>query len=136
MTDAHPHDIEEDLYREIILDHYREPRNVGRIEDAAIRRKEMNSSCGDAVEMFVALAKDGTVAKATFVGRGCALSQASASLLTEKLKGMPLDAVRRLSQDDILKLLGVQVGTTRIRCALLPLKTLMQAIADRDASTV
>ncbi|HTK04272.1 MAG TPA: SUF system NifU family Fe-S cluster assembly protein [Candidatus Eisenbacteria bacterium] len=114
---------DEEMYRENILDHYREPHNAGRIEGATFSHRELNPSCGDTIEMYVKIA-DGRVADVKFDGHGCAISQASVSMLTDHVKGMDVAALRALTKEDVFRLLGVQVGMTRLRCALLGLKTL------------
>ena len=120
--------MEEELYREVILEHYKHPHNAGRLEGADFSRKELNPSCGDAVELFVAMGQDGRVSEVKFDGTGCAISQASASMLTDRIKGMTMDELRALKQDDVFSMLEVPLGAGRIRCALLSLKTLHKAI--------
>ncbi len=111
-----------DMYRENILDHYREPHNVGSLTDAAVHHKELNPSCGDTVEIFIKFDGD-RVSEVSFIGQGCAISQAAASLLTDHIKGMSTAELTALTQQDIFDLLGFPVGMTRLRCALLGLKT-------------
>ncbi len=94
--------MEETLYMENILDHYKHPRNAGRIDDADFSGRELNPSCGDVVELFVKM-DGGRVAEAKFAGRGCAVSQASVSMLTEKMKGMNLEELRRRSAADEMR---------------------------------
>lgn len=115
--------IDEQFYREYILDHYRNPRNYGRIEGADISHEELNPLCGDLVGMDFRL-RDGVIEEVKFHGRGCAISQASASLLTERLTGMSLEEARRISKEDVLEELGIQISPARLKCALLPLKVL------------
>lgn len=112
-----------DLYRENILDHYRHPRNYGTIEDADISYEDTNPLCGDRVRIDLRV-EDGKIADIKFSGRGCAISQASASILTEMVEGADLDEVRRLSAQDILDELGVPISPARVKCALLGLKVL------------
>jgi nitrogen fixation NifU-like protein len=119
--------MDDELYRELILEHYKHPHNAGRLDDATHSHKELNPSCGDTVEIFVAV-KDGKVMDVKFDGRGCAVSQASASLLTDRIKGLGLEEIRKLSQQDIFDMLAVPIGVGRIRCALLSLKTLHKAL--------
>jgi len=114
---------DEAMYRENILDHYREPHNKGRLEDATFRHQELNPSCGDTIELFVKL-DGGKVADVRFDGHGCAISQAAVSMLTDHLKGMDVAALQALAKEDVFRLLGVEVGMTRLRCALLGLRTL------------
>jgi len=114
---------DDQFYREFILDHYKNPRNFGRIEGADISHEEYNPLCGDLVGMDLKIA-DGVIEEARFHGRGCAISQASASLMTERLQGMPLEAARRISKDDVLEQLGIDISPARLKCALLTLKVL------------
>lgn len=125
---------DEQFYREFILDHFRNPRNYGRLEGADITHEEHNPLCGDVVGMDFKL-DDGTIADVRFHGRGCAISQASASLLTERLKGLSLEVARDISRDDVLAELGIQISPARLKCALLPLKVLKVGawgLADED----
>jgi nitrogen fixation NifU-like protein len=115
--------VDEQFYREYILDHYKNPRNFGRLEGATISHEEDNPLCGDVVGIDL-LVKDGEIADVRFHGRGCAISQASASLLTERIKGMPLAEARRIGKEDVLEELGIQISPARIKCALLSLKVL------------
>ena len=110
-------DMEDELYREVLLEHYKHPHNAGRLDDATHAHKELNPSCGDAVELFVRVGADGRVEDVKFDGRGCAISQASASMLTDKIKGMTLDEIRTMKQDDVFEMLSVPIGAGRIRCA-------------------
>jgi nitrogen fixation protein NifU and related proteins len=125
---------DEQFYREFILDHFRNPRNYGRLESADISHEEHNPLCGDVVGMDFKV-EDGTIADVRFHGRGCAISQASASLLTERLKGLRLEEAREISRDDVLEELGIQISPARLKCALLPLKVLKVGawgLADQD----
>jgi nitrogen fixation protein NifU and related proteins len=114
---------DDQFYREYILDHYKNPRNFGRIETPDITHEEYNPLCGDMVGMDFRL-RDGVIEDVMFHGRGCAISQASASLLTERLKGMTLDDARQVSKDDVLEELGIDISPARLKCALLSLKVL------------
>jgi nitrogen fixation NifU-like protein len=114
---------DEQFYREYILDHYKNPRNFGRIEAPDITHEEYNPLCGDVVGMDFRL-RDGVIEDVMFHGRGCAISQASASLMTERLKGMTLDEARQLSKEDVLEELGIDISPARLKCALLSLKVL------------
>lgn len=124
------------MYRENILEHYKSPRNVGRISDATFAHREINQSCGDTIELYVRLDGSGRIAEVKFEGQGCAISQAAVSMLTEKLIDLTVDEATKLGQDDVFALLGFPVGATRLRCALLGLKTLQAGIAaQRGTST-
>ena len=114
---------DDQFYREYILDHYKNPRNFGRIEDADISHEEYNPLCGDLVGMDFRV-RDGVIAEVRFHGRGCAISQASASLLTERLKGRSLEEARTISKEDVLDELGIDISPARLKCALLSLKVL------------
>ena len=105
---------DDQFYREYILDHYKNPRNFGRIEDADISHEEYNPLCGDLVGMDFRV-RDGVIAEVRFHGRGCAISQASASLLTERLKGRSLEEARTLSKEDVLDELGIDISPARLK---------------------
>jgi nitrogen fixation NifU-like protein len=108
------------MYRQQILDHYRNPRNYGELSDATFSHTGENPSCGDEIRVDVVLADDGeTIERVAFSGDGCAISQAAASMLTGELVGLTLDERQELDRDDILDLLGVEVTPMRIKCAVL-----------------
>ena len=114
---------DDQFYREFILDHYKNSRNFARLEGADVSHEEYNPLCGDLVGMDFRL-RDGVIEDVRFHGRGCAISQASASLLTERLMGMSLDEARQISRDDVLEQLGIDISPARLKCALLSLKVL------------
>jgi nitrogen fixation NifU-like protein len=118
-----------DVYKELVLDHYRHPRNYGDLPDANARAKDSNVLCGDTIEMQLRLNRD-RIEDVRFRGQGCAISLASASMLTELSKGKPISEVKKLGKKEIIKLLGADPGLTRIECALLGLKVLKMAIYD------
>jgi len=116
-----------EFYRERIIDHYRNPRNYGSIEDAQIKVQESNPLCGDDVELYIKLDKDGKIEDIKFKGRGCAISTASASLMTELLKGKKVDELLSFTKRELLEALGVEtlgLNPVRMKCALLPYKAL------------
>ena len=117
----------DNLYREIILDHYRNPRNKGTLDPADFSYEDTNPLCGDEVRIDLRVAGD-RVADVKFSGRGCAISQASASILTELVEGRPLAEVKALTKDDLLEELGIPVSPARLKCALLGLKVLKAGI--------
>lgn len=117
----------DDFYREYILDHYKNPRNYGTLENPDISYEEDNPVCGDRVRIDIKL-EDNRIADIRFQGEGCAISQASASILTEMVKGKTLEEVRQLSKEDLLKQLGISLGPVRIKCALLSLKVLKAGV--------
>ena len=114
---------DDQFYREYIIDHYKNPRNYGRLEHPDISHEENNPLCGDVVGMDFRV-KEGVIDDIRFHGRGCAISQASASLLTERLKGMSLDEAKKIGKDDVIGELGIEISPARIKCALLSLKVL------------
>ena len=121
-------DMENTLYKEELLEHYRHPRNYGELRDEAIASQSLNPSCGDQVAIYVK-ADGGRLAEISFTGKGCVISQAAASMLTEKVKGQLLQTILELDTAAMLGLVGIPLGPTRLRCALLSLEALHQAIA-------
>lgn len=109
-----------DMYRQQILDHYKNPRNYGEIEDSTFTHVGENPMCGDTIEMDVVLDDDeSTIEHVAFRGDGCAISQAAASMLSKKLQGMETDTLAEMDRDDIVDMLGVDVSPMRIKCAVL-----------------
>jgi nitrogen fixation protein NifU and related proteins len=121
----------DDLYRDYILEHYRRPHNFGVLESPSATHEGANPLCGDRITMQLGI-RDGKVAEVAFTGRGCAISQASASLLTDEVKGMTIDAASAFRADDLLDLLGIEISPARLKCAMLSLETLGAALADVD----
>jgi nitrogen fixation protein NifU and related proteins len=117
----------DDLYRQYILEHYRDPRNHGHLDHPDLHAGDTNPLCGDRIALDLALDGD-RVREVRFDGRGCAISQASASMLTERVEGATLDELRAIKPEDIFEMLGVTIGPARQRCALLSLRVLHQAI--------
>jgi nitrogen fixation NifU-like protein len=122
--------LSSDFYRELILDYYRNPRNFGKLDPHDIDAKDVNPLCGDEIEMQIRVSGDkDKIEEIRFIGKGCAISQASASMLTEMAKGKPLEWVKELSRDDILKMLGTSdLGPARIKCAMLSVKVLKTGV--------
>lgn len=121
-----------DMYRQRILDHYRNPQNYGELEDADLHYMDDNPSCGDEIEMY-AIVEDDEVVDVKFDGKGCAISMASASLLTEKVVGMSLEEVRELETEDVQEMLGIDLSPARVKCAVLGLKVLEGGIVEYEA---
>jgi nitrogen fixation NifU-like protein len=119
----------DDLYRDEILEHYRRPHNFGTLPDADATYEGSNPLCGDRITLMLDIA-DGRVADVAFTGRGCAISQASASMLTDEIRGRSLEDVVALSNQDVLDLLGIEISPARLKCALLSIDTLKHAIAE------
>jgi nitrogen fixation NifU-like protein len=118
----------DDMYREVILDHYKNPRNKGTLDPADFSFEDDNPLCGDRIRIDVRVGEDNKVKEVAFLGQGCAISQASASMLTEHILGKSLDEVKQLSKDDILEMLGIELGPVRLKCALLSLKVLKAGV--------
>lgn len=113
----------DDLYREVIIEHYKNPGFRGELDPHDISFEDENPLCGDHIRVDLRVGPEGQVTEAAFSGHGCAISQASADLLMETLIGKTVDEVKALTKEDILDLLGVeQLGPVRLKCALLPLK--------------
>ena len=119
--------MSDDLYREIILDHYRNPRNKGILDPADYTYEDVNPLCGDEIRIDVRV-KDDKIDEIAFSGRGCAISQASASILMEMTDGRPLDEVKAITKEDLLEELMVPISPARLKCALLSLKVLKAGI--------
>jgi nitrogen fixation NifU-like protein len=116
-----------DIYQEHILDLYKHPLNKGKLDDAQVHQHEMNSSCGDNFTFHLLFEKN-KLKDVKFEGIGCAISVASASLLTEKVKGMNIQKIAQLTKEDVLEWLGIKLSPSRLKCALLPLQALSRGI--------
>jgi nitrogen fixation NifU-like protein len=121
----------DDLYRDEILEHYRNPHNFGTLVQPTTVKEGANPLCGDRITLMLGIDDDGTVQEVAFTGRGCAISQASASMLTDEIKGKPLSEIARLGQQDVLDNLAIEISPARMKCAMLSLDTLRSAVADR-----
>ncbi len=114
----------DDLYREVIIERYKTPHYRGHLDPHDIFFEDDNPVCGDHIEVTVRTDAEGRVTEAAFDGHGCAISQSSADLLIESIHGKTLDEVKALTKDDVLELLGIELGPVRLKCALLSLKVL------------
>lgn len=115
------------IYQDIILDHYRNPRNIGTIKNPTNHIKVSNPLCGDMIEMDIE-EKEGTIHEIKFSGQGCAISQAAASMITEYAKGKSKEEIQKLDKDFVQDMLGIQLSPNRLKCALLSLEALLKII--------
>jgi nitrogen fixation protein NifU and related proteins len=131
--------LSDDIYREIILDHYRNPRNKGKIDNPDVVIHDSNPLCGDQIDIYLKVV-EGQIKDIKFDGKGCAISQASASMLTEMVMDKPLTTAKDISKDEILENIGLtNLGPARIKCALLSLKVLKMGMvkyySDKEPTT-
>ncbi len=118
----------DDLYRELIIDHYKNPQYRGSLDPHDISFEDDNPLCGDHIRIDLRVSKDGRVTETAFDGHGCAISQASADILLESIQGKTLDEVKQLTKENILEMLGLELGPVRLKCALLSLKVLKAGV--------
>jgi nitrogen fixation NifU-like protein len=119
--------MDDQLYREYILEHYKHPHNHGSLEHADMEAHDLNPLCGDELTFQLSLDSEGKVSDVAFDGHGCAISQASASMLSDELKGMTGEQLLALDHQTVLDLLGIEISATRMKCALLSLKVVKAA---------
>ena len=121
----------EGMYKENILDHFKNPHNKGQIENAEIRFTENNPLCGDVISINLKLTHH-KVEDIKFVGRGCAISQSAMSMITDEIKGKTLEETKNISREDVVKMLGIEIGPVRIKCAVLGLVAVKNGIKEYE----
>ena len=119
--------MDDQLYREYILEHYKHPHNHGSLQHADMEAHDLNPLCGDELTFQIALDDEGKVSEVAFDGHGCAISQASASMLSDELRGKTTDELLELDRQQVLDLLGIEISATRMKCAMLSLKVVKAA---------
>jgi nitrogen fixation protein NifU and related proteins len=120
-------DLAEDMYKAELLEHYRNPQNYGKIKDADAKYRDFNPVCGDEIEIYIKIS-NGSVEDAKFSGKGCAISQAAASILTERIKGRKLREIKSISNEQMLGMLPIKVSHLRMKCGLLALKAAQKGL--------
>ena len=123
----------DDLYRQVIIDRYKNPRMRGELDPHDYSYQDDNPLCGDVIRIDLRVDDSDTITEAAFSGEGCAISQASADLLTEALEGKNLEQVKEMSKQDVLDLLGIELGPVRLKCALLSLKVVKAGVYGMDS---
>jgi nitrogen fixation NifU-like protein len=118
-----------DLYAENILDHYKNPRNKKKMDNPDMENKADNPLCGDSLSFYIKL-KGEAIQEITFEGHGCAISQSAASMLTETLEGKTIKEAKKITKDDAIEMLGVEIGPTRLKCALLGWNALQDMLSE------
>lgn len=123
----------DDLYRQVIIDRYKNPHMRGELDPHDYSYQDDNPLCGDVIRIDLRVDDNGTISEAAFSGEGCAISQASADLLVEELVGKELEDVKQMGKQDVLDLLGIELGPVRLKCALLSLKVVKAGVYGMDA---
>ena len=118
----------DDLYRELIIERYKTPHYRGLLDPHDISFEDENPLCGDHIRVDLRVDENGRVTQASFDGHGCAISQASADLLMEAIQGKQLDEIKQIAKEDVLDMLGIELGPVRLKCALLSLKVLKAGV--------
>jgi len=118
----------DDLYRENIVEHYNHPSHRGVVDPCNVKFADDNPLCGDHIEITLNTSSEGIITEAKFTGHGCAISQASADILLDEVIGKSIDEVKKMTKDDLISLLGIELGAVRLKCALLSLKVLKAGV--------
>ncbi len=118
-------------YIQELIEHYRRPQNRGKLKKADIVASETNASCGDWIKIYLKLDKKKKIKEVKFLSQGCVISTASASILSQAIKGKTLQEISRLTQQDLVKLVGIEVTPGRVKCLMLPLAALLKGIRKR-----
>ncbi len=121
------------MYRDFILDHYKNPRNSGTIENA-LHKHDSNPLCGDELDVYLKI-EDGTIVDIKFQGHGCAISQASMSMLTDHIKGKTVEDVINMEKKEMLDMLGIELSVSRVKCALLGFLTIKKGLVEQHGNT-
>jgi len=121
----------DDLYKDEILEHYRNPHNFGTLEEPTTVKEGANPLCGDRITLMLGIDDDGNVQDVAFTGRGCAISQASASMLTDEIKGKSLTEIAQMGKQTVMDNLAIEISPARMKCAMLSIETLRSAVGDR-----
>ncbi len=132
MENMDPNYMGEDIYRENILDHFKNPHNEGKLETKH-QHKEFNPTCGDEITMYLQI-EDNKITDIKFSGKGCAISMASSSMLTDKIKNKTIQEIQSITDEDIKEMLGIDLGIVRLKCALLPLKAAIKALGEKNGT--
>lgn len=125
---------EDNIQAEIVLEHYREPHNYGTLDNPTVSLTENNPVCGDTVN-FSLQVRAGVIEEAKFVGKGCSISQASASMLTDRIRGRTVEEVKAMTEKDVLDMIGLNLGPSREKCALLSYNTVQKCIREYENIT-
>lgn len=118
----------DDLYREVIIEHYKNPDHRGTLDPHDISFEDENPLCGDHIRVDLRVDENGIIKEATFDGHGCAISQSSADLLLDSIIGKSVEDIKQMNKQDVLDILGIDLGPVRLKCALLPLKVLKAGV--------
>lgn len=124
----------DELYREYLLDHYKNPKNFGELKNPDMHKQDNNPLCGDEIEIFANIdSKKEKITEIKFIGHGCVICMASASILMDEVDGKKLKDIQKMQTEDMLKLLGIELTPARIKCMMLPLKTLQKGMVDYES---